>query len=93
VLDQYLRKEALITSSALVQFKLFFLEYFEYVKGYYYTYSGEYWKPVICWELGCVVLRYFSNNSNNMADKDDDNFVMVSQIGIVEYWSQINFSR
>jgi hypothetical protein len=45
------------------------------------------------WELGCVVLCYFNNNSNNMAHKDDDNFMMVSWIGIVEYRFHINFFR
>jgi hypothetical protein len=43
------------------------------------------------WELGCVVLHYFNNNSTNIAHKDDDNFMMVSQIGTVEYRLQINF--
>jgi hypothetical protein len=43
------------------------------------------------WELGCVVLYYFNNNSNIMAHKDDDNFIMVSRIGTVEYRFQINF--
>jgi hypothetical protein len=52
--------------------------------GYYSTDSGEYGLPVMRWELGCVVLHYFNNNSNNMAHKDDDNFMMVSRIGTVE---------
>jgi hypothetical protein len=39
------------------------------------------------------VLYYFNNNSNNMAHKDDDNFMMGSWIGTVEYRFQINFSH
>jgi hypothetical protein len=77
------QQETSITSSVLAQFKLFFLDYFKYTKGYYSGDSSEYWPPVLRWELGCIVLYYFNNNSNNMTHKDDDNFMMVSQIGTV----------
>jgi hypothetical protein len=57
------------------------------------TDSGEYWTPVMRWELCCVVLYYLNNNSNNIAHKDDDNFMMVRRIGTVEYRFQSNFLR
>jgi hypothetical protein len=55
--------------------------------------SGEYWPPVTRCGLGCGVLYYFNNNSNNITDKDDHNFMMISRIGTVEYRFQINFSQ
>jgi hypothetical protein len=39
----------------------------------------------------CCIIS--TNNSNNMADRDDHNFMKVSRIGPVEYMFQINFSR
>jgi hypothetical protein len=63
------------------------------MQGYYNTDSDKYIPPVMRWELDCVVLYYFNNNSNNMAHRDDDNFLMVSRIGTVEYRFQINFLR
>jgi hypothetical protein len=85
------RWESTVACSVLVQFKIFFLLCLKYMQGLCCTASGEHSLSVLHWELGCVVLYYFNDSNNNMADKDDHNSMMVSQIRTVEYRFKINF--
>jgi hypothetical protein len=75
-------RELINTPDVLIQFKLFFLLYFNHVQGQSRTDFHGHRTSLERREVGLCFVYYFknNNNSNNMVNQDVHNSIMVSWI-------------